>query len=103
MLQRLRVLETKGQEFSSKSLKDLKGSGTWWVLPRVGCHCVKRTSITHPASIFFSFTQTSYTSGADGDFLHQGTAESATLREIIHNEFLYPKDKYDGIHVVDCL
>lgn len=32
--------------------------------------------------------------GADGDFVHQGTAESATLREIIHNEFLYPKDKY---------
>lgn len=27
MLQRLRVLENKGQEFSSKSLRELKGSG----------------------------------------------------------------------------
>lgn len=35
--------------------------------------------------------------GADGDFVHQGTAESATLREIIHNEFLYPKDKCVGL------
>lgn len=56
MLQRLRVLEKKGQAFASKSLKDLKGSG------------------------------------GDGDFLHKGTAESATLREIIHNEFLYPRE-----------